>query len=125
MKTSSPRTFSSIFTNVSPSGNADTVHLPSSRLIDWQIASESGRLAMPLKIFTTRNKPTPSGNKKPPDRGWSLAKMQPNCIDRPRWRKRNLGKPPPALKSLRGIAPEPAHRLGEDRAALLAVVPLG
>ena len=29
-KTSSPRTFSSILTNVSPSGNALTVHLPNS-----------------------------------------------------------------------------------------------
>ncbi len=52
MKTSSPRTFSSIFTNVSPSGNGVMVHLPSSQPMDLQMARAKGSFAVPLKIFT-------------------------------------------------------------------------
>src|SRR6266850_1044125 len=52
MKTSSPRTFSSIFTNVSPSGNGLIVHFPSSMPIYEQIASDKGWLDVPLKTFT-------------------------------------------------------------------------
>src|SRR5438552_16348848 len=51
-KTSSPRTFSSIFTKVSPSGNELTVHWPSSVPIDLAIARASGGLDVPAKIFT-------------------------------------------------------------------------
>ena len=50
--TSSPRTFSSILTNVSPSGNGWMVHLPSSMPMDLQMARAKGSLAVPLKIFT-------------------------------------------------------------------------
>src|SRR6266568_3240995 len=52
--TSSPRTFSSIFTNVSPSGNGLTVDLPSSMPMKAQMASARGWLEVPLKIFTMR-----------------------------------------------------------------------
>src|SRR5256885_845162 len=52
MKTSSPRTFSSIFTNVSPSGNGLIVELPSSIPMEAQIALHNGSLDVPLKIFT-------------------------------------------------------------------------
>src|SRR5215510_3981746 len=55
-KTSSPRTFSSILTKVSPSGNALTVHLPRSLPMDLQIALANGGLDVPLKIFTTTQK---------------------------------------------------------------------
>ena len=51
-KTSSPRTFSLIFTNVSPSGNALTVQRPSSTPMDVAMARASGRLELPLNIFT-------------------------------------------------------------------------
>src|SRR2546425_12775100 len=51
-KTSSPRTFSSILTNVSPSGKELTVHLPKSRPIDLAMARARGGLDVPLKIFT-------------------------------------------------------------------------
>src|SRR5688572_29228489 len=51
-KTSSPRTFSSIFTKVSPSGNALTVLLPSSAPMFLAMDSARGRLDVPLKIFT-------------------------------------------------------------------------
>ncbi len=54
-KTSSPRTFSSIFTNVSPSGNASTVHLPTSMPIDLAIALASGGFDVPVKIFTLQS----------------------------------------------------------------------
>src|SRR5277367_3346277 len=50
--TSSPRTFSSIFTNVSPSGNGLMVHLPKVAPMDLQIAWARGWFAVPLKIFT-------------------------------------------------------------------------
>jgi hypothetical protein len=52
MNTSSPRTFSSIFTKVSPSGNGWTVHLPSSLPMDLQMARARGSFDVPLKIFT-------------------------------------------------------------------------
>src|ERR1017187_7207624 len=51
--TSSPRTFSSIFTNVSPSGNGLMVDLPSSIPMDLVMDSANGRFELPLKIFTT------------------------------------------------------------------------
>src|ERR1043165_6814990 len=51
-KMSSPRTFSSILTNVSPSGNGWTEHLPSSMPMDSQMAFAKGGLAVPQKIFT-------------------------------------------------------------------------
>ena len=52
MKMSSPRTFSSIRTNVSPSGNGEMVHWPSSTPMDLQMARARGSFAVPLKIFT-------------------------------------------------------------------------
>src|SRR5215469_9380503 len=52
MKTSSPRTFSSILTNVSPSGNGLIVHLPGSMPMELQTALVREGLAVPLKIFT-------------------------------------------------------------------------
>src|SRR5215212_7258603 len=51
-KTSSPRTFSSILTKVSPSGNGLIVDFPSSVPNDLQIESAKGRLEVPLNIFT-------------------------------------------------------------------------
>src|SRR5215212_3442217 len=63
--TSSPRTFSSIFTNVSPSGKELTVHLPSSVPMDAAIELASGRLDVPLKIFTTSH--SFGTENKPPD----------------------------------------------------------
>ena len=55
--TSSPRTFSSILTNVSPSGNCETSHRPNSMPIDRQMASANGRFELPLKIFTCQTRP--------------------------------------------------------------------
>src|SRR5437016_2819593 len=52
-KTSSPRTFSSILTKVSPSGKELTVHWPKSRPIDLAMARASGGLDVPVKIFTS------------------------------------------------------------------------
>ena len=52
--TSSPRTFSSIFTNVSPSGKAVTAHLPTSMPMYSQIDLAKGGFDVPLKIFTLR-----------------------------------------------------------------------
>ena len=52
MKMSSPRTFSSIFTNVSPSGNGVMVQWPSSTPMDLQMARARDSFAVPLKIFT-------------------------------------------------------------------------
>ena len=52
MNTSSPRTFSSIFANVSPSGNEVMVHRPSSMPMEAQMALARGGLAVPLNIFT-------------------------------------------------------------------------
>src|ERR1039458_7802294 len=54
MKISSPRTFSSIFTNVSPSGNGVIVILPSSRPMDLQMARARGSFAVPEKTFTDK-----------------------------------------------------------------------
>src|SRR5208282_2280150 len=54
MNTSSPRTFSSTFTNVSPSGNGEMLHLPSSMPMYLQIARARGSLAVPLKTFTSQ-----------------------------------------------------------------------
>ena len=51
-KTSSPRTFSSILTKVSPSGNGLMVDLPRSIPMYAQIASDKGLFEEPLKIFT-------------------------------------------------------------------------
>src|SRR5262249_39765492 len=45
-------TFSSIFTNVSPSGNGLTMHLPNSMSMELQIALLKIGFAVPLKIFT-------------------------------------------------------------------------
>src|SRR3954470_9883921 len=53
-KTSSPRTFSSIFTFVSPSGNASTVHFPTSMPIDVAMDLASGGFDVPAKIFTAQ-----------------------------------------------------------------------
>ena len=44
--------FSSILTNVSPSGKEETVHFPSSVPIDLAIAFAKGIFEVPLKIFT-------------------------------------------------------------------------
>jgi hypothetical protein len=70
-KTSSPRTFSSIFTKVSPSGKELTVDFPSSTPMDAAMERASGRLAVPLKIFTVsmtsfakNNNPPPGGFEK-------------------------------------------------------------
>src|SRR6266403_1366212 len=52
MNTSSPLTFSSILTNVSPSGNDVTEHLPNSIPLYAHIARANGSLEVPLKIFT-------------------------------------------------------------------------
>src|SRR5580698_7433880 len=49
---SSPRTFSSTFTNVSPSGNGVMVQLPSSMLMDLQMARARGSFAVPENTFT-------------------------------------------------------------------------
>jgi len=46
------RTFSSIFTNVSPSGKAVTAHLPSSMPMYSQIDLAKGGFEVPLKTFT-------------------------------------------------------------------------
>src|SRR6476620_9395251 len=51
--TSSPRTFSSILTKVSPSGKDAIVHLPKAISIDLAIALANGGFDVPLKIFTT------------------------------------------------------------------------
>ena len=51
MNTSSPRTFSSIFTNVSPSGNGVIVHLPSSMPMDLQMARARGSIGSAAKNF--------------------------------------------------------------------------
>jgi hypothetical protein len=50
--TSSPRTFSSIFTNVSPSGKGLIVDLPSSIPIEAQMAADKGGLEVPQNTFT-------------------------------------------------------------------------
>src|SRR6202041_1424948 len=52
MKMSSPRTFSSIFTKVSPSGNGVIMHLPSSQPMYLQMARARGSFAVPEKTFT-------------------------------------------------------------------------
>ena len=52
MKISSPRTFSSIFTKVSPSGKGVMELLPSSIPMDLQIALARGSLAVPENTFT-------------------------------------------------------------------------
>jgi hypothetical protein len=52
MYTSSPRTFSSILTNVSPSGNELIVHWASSRPMEATMFLASGKLDVPEKIFT-------------------------------------------------------------------------
>jgi len=54
MKMSSPRTFSSIRTNVSPSGNGVTVILPSSVPMDLQMARARGSFAVPENTFTDK-----------------------------------------------------------------------
>src|ERR1043166_3293818 len=63
--TSSPRTFSSIFTNVSPSGKELTVQAPNSTPMEAQIALARGWLAVPLNIltieFAQKNKTTSAG----------------------------------------------------------------
>ena len=51
MNTSSPRTFSSIFTNVSPSGNGLMVHLPSSMPMDLQMAWAKGSIGGAAENF--------------------------------------------------------------------------
>src|ERR1039458_3455596 len=53
MKTSSPRTFSSIFTNVSPSGNGLMSHLPSSQPMDLQMARAKGSFAVRSEEHTS------------------------------------------------------------------------
>lgn len=55
MKISSPRTFSSMRTNVSPSGKGVTVILPSSQPMDLQMARASGSLEVPENTFTGKN----------------------------------------------------------------------
>src|SRR5215472_10791731 len=67
MKTSSPRTFSSIFAKVSPSGKGLIVHLPNSMPMELQIDLLRGGLAVPLKIFTIVT--LGSEQKNPPDAG--------------------------------------------------------
>jgi hypothetical protein len=67
-KTSSPRTFSSIRINVSPSGNGLIVHLPSSMPMELQMDRARGSLAVPQKIFTDKKlikdkKPAAAGGK--------------------------------------------------------------
>ena len=52
MKTSWPRTFSLIFTKVSPSGKLVTAASPRGSPIDLQISSARGRLELPEKIFS-------------------------------------------------------------------------
>ena len=51
MKTSQPRIFSLICTNVSPSGKQLTVAEPSGSPRFWQISWASAGLAFPVKIF--------------------------------------------------------------------------
>lgn len=51
-KTSVPRTFSSIFTKVSPLGNGFTVDLPREIPMDSQIDWASFGLELPAKTFT-------------------------------------------------------------------------
>src|SRR5690349_17516485 len=50
--TSSPRTFSSILMNVSPSGNGSMVHLPRGTPTFLQMALARVSFAVPLNIFT-------------------------------------------------------------------------
>src|SRR5215471_6312863 len=50
--TSSPRTFSSTLTKVSPSGNGLMMHLPRGSPMCLQMALARGSLAVPLKIIT-------------------------------------------------------------------------
>src|SRR3954447_1067805 len=52
MNISSPRTFSSILTKVSPSGKGLMVDLPISIPIEAQMALDNGSLDVPAKIFT-------------------------------------------------------------------------
>ncbi len=68
-KTSSPRTFSSILTNVSPSGNELTVHFPNGIPMDSVIRSAKEGLDVPLKIFTLNQVAQPCKTKKPPSAG--------------------------------------------------------
>jgi hypothetical protein len=65
-KTSSPRTFSSILTNVSPSGKALTAHFPISMPMYSQIDLAKGGLEVPLNIFTLRLVFGFERNKNPP-----------------------------------------------------------
>src|SRR5687767_12817051 len=51
---SRPRMSSSILQKFSPSGNLPSVTSPSGKCSDAQIALASGRLAWPLKIFSSR-----------------------------------------------------------------------
>jgi len=64
-KTSSPRTFSSIFTNVSPSGNGEMVQLPSSMPMYLQMARARGSFDVPEKTFTGKKFSVKKEN--PPD----------------------------------------------------------
>ena len=52
MKISSPRTFSSTFTKVSPSGKGFTVHLPRGMPTSTAMAVARGLFDVPVKIFT-------------------------------------------------------------------------
>jgi len=89
-KTSSPRTFSSILTNVSPSGKALTVHFPSSVPMYFAMASANGGLEVPLNIFTISSWFLGAENKKPPLRWVANRKLCGDCTYDPRSRKRNL-----------------------------------
>src|ERR1700733_9958496 len=71
-KTSSPRTFSSIFTNVSPSGKGLIVHLPSSAPMDLQMAFARGSFAVPLKIFTSQDDSGKTKNRRSRGRDYEM-----------------------------------------------------
>ena len=62
MKTSSPRTFSSISTKTSMSENRRMLARVSGRLRNALIASASGRLLLPVRIFM----PVPCSAARPP-----------------------------------------------------------
>src|SRR2546430_8555564 len=86
-KTSSPRTFSSMFTNVSPSGKELTVHWPRSRPMDLAIARARGGLDVPAKIFpilySLWDEPRPHRNG-----GLCIRKRVQDCNNESRWGKR-------------------------------------